>query len=108
MELEIIRDWIFGSVVVTIAALFWCWRHRHLDGHPVGPLKRIFRLRRVALLMPFLLVAGYSVFVWAICLTPGPYRVLVPVVGLIILGVLIILWNRYVRRLQQQMADSQK
>ena len=100
--------WISGSIFIAIDALRWCWQHRHLDGRPVGPLKRIFRLRRIALLFPASLVASYSVFIWAVYLTPGIYRVLVPVVGLIVLIVLGLLWNRRIRRLQQQMVDSQE
>jgi hypothetical protein len=109
MDLElVIRAWVVGSVLLIKTALFWCWQHRHLDGQPIGPLKRVFCLRRVAFLMPMLLMTVYSVFIWAIYLTPGFYRVLVPVVGMAVFAVFAVFWNRHIRRLQEQMADTQE
>jgi hypothetical protein len=100
--LDVLGPYLAGLAAAVCIGLGWCLRHSHLDGQPVGPLRRVFRLRRVLPLLCGLLAAGWSVSFWAIYLTPGPYKALVPIIGLIGFAIFVPLWNRRLRRLQER------
>jgi hypothetical protein len=95
-----------GLGIVICAALGWCLRHSHLEGQSVGPLRRAFRLRRVAPLMCVLTAAGWSVFFWASHWIPGLYKVLVPIMGLIGFTIFAAVWNRRLRGLERDGAGT--
>jgi hypothetical protein len=68
------QDWFWDGllVILNLAGLSWCLRHSYLDGQPVGPLKKIFRLRRVLPLMFAWTTINWSLFFWAIVLRAYP------------------------------------
>jgi len=70
----------------------------HLNGRPVGPLRRVFRVNRVAVFVWLISAGVYSACWWGIPLIHGPYRILVPVVGLIGCAAFVPVWNGWLRR----------
>jgi len=100
--------WICGLANLALGAVIWRKNHMHLDGQAVGPLKRVLRVNRNAFILWTISALALSAVCWVLPLLPVWYRIGAMVLSLLGLLAFIPIWNRWLRRKQQERENDAK
>ena len=104
----VIGEWICALAVLALGAIIWRQQHVHLDGQAIGPLKRVFRVNRRAVILWTVLALALSAVFWGLPLLPVWYRIGLMVLLLFGMLAYIPIWNWRLRRMQQEMESDAK
>jgi hypothetical protein len=89
----------FGGVfLLTAGVLQFRRNHIHLNGRPVGPLRRVFKVNRATVYLWLFVLTMYSTVFWGLPLIPNSYQILIPAFILVGFVAFVPIWNGWLKR----------